>query len=117
VVTKDHGTASVREPGMREHGGMKNMPCEGMGDCPMQAKKMHANVPMMVATSDGGVVIMLGDKLVKYDKNLAVVKEVALSSEKIGGSGCPMMGEKKKMMMKTRDLGQPGTAKPAPAKN
>ena len=34
--------------------------------------------PMVVATSDGGVVILTGKRLVKYDNALNLVKEVEL---------------------------------------
>jgi hypothetical protein len=32
----------------------------------------------MVATKDGGVVVMIGNKLLKYDKNLNLVKEAEI---------------------------------------
>ena len=34
----------------------------------------------MVATSDGGVIVMAGHKLFKYDKDLNLVKEVELKT-------------------------------------
>jgi len=45
--------------------------------------------PVMIATSDGGVVILMGNKLTKYDKNLTLIKEVEI---KMG------MPDMKKMM-------------------
>ncbi len=49
----------------------------------MHGKGMHAmgmrpkmGAKNMVATSDGGVVIMVGGKIIKYDKDLNLVKEV-----------------------------------------
>lgn len=35
----------------------------------------------MVATSDGGVVVMAGNKLFKYDKNLNLIKEVEIEMD------------------------------------
>lgn len=40
----------------------------------------------MVASEDGGVIILAGNKLMKYDKDLNLVKEVEIKIE-----GCPMM--------------------------
>ena len=38
---------------------------------------MHQS-PSLIATSDGGVVILMGGKLAKYDKELNLVKEVEM---------------------------------------
>ena len=35
----------------------------------------------MVATSDGGVIVLTGNKLTKYDKDLNVVKEVEIKMD------------------------------------
>lgn len=53
----------------------------------------------MVATNDGGVIIMVGLKLMKYDKDLNLVKEVEIKVDwdKMKAS-CPMMNEKKNEM-------------------
>lgn len=49
-----------------------------MGDMQgMMMKKMMME-KKMIATSDGGVIVMFGNKLVKYDKDLELVKEVEL---------------------------------------
>jgi hypothetical protein len=53
----------------------------------------------VVATSDGGVVVVMGNKLTKYDKDLNVVKEVELKMDMEGMQKmmenmkgmCPMM--------------------------
>ncbi|MBF0594589.1 MAG: hypothetical protein HQL22_06445 [Candidatus Omnitrophica bacterium] len=56
----------------------------------------------VVATSDGGVVVVMGNVMIKYDKDLNVVKEVEIKSASLAmpmekmGPGCPMM--KGKMM-------------------
>lgn len=70
----------------------------------------------LVATSDGGVVVLVGHKLIKFDKDLNVVKEVEIGIDveemkKI----CPMMG---RGMMDDSEPQAPGTpaAKEAPAK-
>jgi hypothetical protein len=48
-----------------------------MHACPMHAMMMHNMMScQMVATEDGGVIIMGFGKLTKYDKDLNVVKEV-----------------------------------------
>ena len=55
----------------------------------------------LVATSDGGVVVMVGNKLLKYDKNLNLVKEAEIKMDFEGMKEmmekCPMH---KKMMEK-----------------
>ena len=58
----------------------------------------------MVATTDGGVVVKMGNKLLKYDKNLKLVKEVELNVDM--GHMYPMKG---KMMG-----GENGTPPPSP---
>ena len=50
--------------------------CKGMHR--MGGMMMHKTI---IATEDGGVVVMMGDKLVKYDKNLNLVKEVEFNME------------------------------------
>jgi hypothetical protein len=71
-----------------EHEGMKG-PMAGecakggnMGMCPkhyMIMKDMMAK--KIVATEDGSVVVMAGNKLMKYDKNLDLKKEVELKCD------------------------------------
>lgn len=68
-----------------EHEGMKGpMAAKGakMGMCPkhcMMMKDMMAK--KIVATEDGSVVVMVGNKLMKYDKNLDLKKEVELKCD------------------------------------
>lgn len=38
----------------------------------------------MVATQDGGVIVMAGNKLLKYDKDLKLVKEVYVKTDMEG---------------------------------
>ncbi len=96
-----------KEKGMQKMHSMSNM---------MKPK----DKPYMVATSDGGVVILTGKKLVKYDKDLNLVKEVEIKSD----CGCAkdddmgMMGDMPKvhhgtmqgtMMMSGGDMAAPIT--------
>lgn len=60
----------------------------------------------LVATSDGGVVVLRGNTLTKYDKNLNVVKTATIADEGMGGRGGkkkPCCMGMKKMMMKDDD--------------
>ena len=48
------------------------------------------NKDSVVATSDGGVVILQGPRLIKYDQSLTLVKEVELPrGKKPGSQGAP----------------------------
>ena len=101
---------------MDEKGGMMGMMGKGMmGDKDgMMSGKMMGMMGMhgmmmkmmektMVATSDGGVIVLAGNKLTKYDKDLNVVKEVELKMDMEGMQKmmdnmkgmCPMMGKMK----------------------
>ncbi len=60
----------------------------------MVREKMEKMLPMMmpramVASGDGGVIVLIGEKLQKYDKDLNLVKEVTLQCDK----QCPMEKE------------------------
>lgn len=65
------------------------MPMPGMGkmNCPMMGKAQ------MVATNEGGVIVLVGNKLMKYDADLNLVKEVEVKMPMppMGGKQCPMM--------------------------
>jgi hypothetical protein len=41
----------------------------------------HMMAKQMVATSDGGVIILIGHKIIKYDKNLNLVKEAEIKMD------------------------------------
>jgi hypothetical protein len=60
----------------------------------------------MVATQDGGVVVMIGNKLYKYDQNLSLKKETEISVDYEG---------LKSMMMKMQNMGM-GMAPPEDTK-
>ncbi len=49
----------------------------------------------MVSSGDGGVIVMMGDKLQKYDRNLMLVKEINVSYDMADLN--KMMGEIQKM--------------------
>jgi hypothetical protein len=46
----------------------------------------------MVASGDGGVIVMMGDKLIKYDKNLKFVKETEIAVD-LKGTAQKMIGQ------------------------
>jgi hypothetical protein len=63
------------------------------GKCPLSDKGMMKGdfmghmmmnkmmTKQLVATSDGGVVILMGNKIIKYDRNLKLVKETEISMD------------------------------------
>jgi len=68
----------------------KTMPCPMHGK--MDISKMKCTCPMhpmmgpmmgasMIATQDGGVVVMMGDKLMKFDRDLNLVKEAKIKMD------------------------------------
>lgn len=98
---------------MMDKGGM--MGGKMMGMCPMMQSMMQKSV---VATTDGGIIVVTGNKLTKYDKDLNVVKEVELKMDMEGMQkqmmdmmqNCPMM---KGMMNKSespKDSGEDSKA-------
>lgn len=63
---------------------------EGMG-------KGMMNKTIMVSSNGGGVIILIGNKLQKYDSKLNLVKEVEIKAEEQGCEMCAkMQGEGKK---------------------
>lgn len=98
--------AQAQEPGGHE-GKMEYRKMDKMDH--MKMGMMHQG-PTVTATSDGGVVVLSGNKLVKYDAALKVVGEVELK-------GGPAPGEKMRMMKKRRGMengdGAPETEAPA----
>jgi hypothetical protein len=92
----------TQEPGMEHkmkdmekgHGmhGMKKKWGKKGAMCAMCAMKSGGK--QMVAVGDG-IVVLVGNKLIKYDKNLNVVKEVQVKMDHEDMQGmhdCPMMG-------------------------
>jgi hypothetical protein len=82
------GKGPMMHEGMKA--GMKPM-------CPMQGMMMKKE---MVAASDGGVIVMVGNKLMKYDKDLDLKKEVEL---KIDAEAMHQMMGKCPMCQKMRE--------------
>ena len=94
---------------MGKKGGMMGGKMTGkMGMHGMMMKMMEKK---MVATSDGGVIVLAGNKLTKYDKDLNVVKEVELKMDMEAMKKnmddmmkmCPMMGKGMKDGMSKKD--------------
>ena len=91
----------TKEMGMGMMEGMKGGEGKGMMGGKMMG--MHMMKMMMeksvVATSDGGIVVVTGNKITKYDKNLNLVKEaeIKVDMEAMGKNmkemmaQCPMM--------------------------
>ena len=77
-----------------------SMPGMGKMCCQMMGKAQ------MVATDEGGVIVLAGNKLMKYDADLNLVKEaeVKMPMGPKGGKQCPMMG------MRTEKDSEPSTA-------
>lgn len=96
--SQDHGDqAAASMPGMMA--GMKDG-TKGPGN-PMH-KMMMAKMmeKTMVPTKDGGVIILVGNRLLKYDQDLNLKKEVEIKmpcSEEMKKrmKDCPMMGKMK----------------------
>lgn len=73
--------------------------------CPMcnMNRMMMGGGKVLVATQDGGVVLMMGNKLIKYDAQMNIVKEaeIKMDMEAMKKSmeemkkNCPMCGGKK----------------------
>lgn len=71
---------------------------ENMGKCPMHGMMMKKSI---VVAADGGVIVLAGNKLIKYDKDLNMQKEVEIkidmdAMQKQMMEGCPMMNYRKK---------------------
>ncbi len=81
---------------------LQDMMCERMqGKGPMGGPKMFGRMhPQIAASSDGGVVVLLGNKLVKYDKNLNIVKEVEIQDDMDAMMGSMMGGMDRRAMEK-----------------
>ena len=84
-------TSQSEMPGMTMDQPM-GMPMSGMAKkcCPMMGKTQ------MVATDEGGVIVLAGSKLMKYDADLNLVKEVEVKMPigPWGGKQCLMMMDK-----------------------
>ncbi|MBP9855472.1 MAG: hypothetical protein KBD53_11450 [Candidatus Omnitrophica bacterium] len=114
LAQMDKGKDTMGDKGMGMMGkGMMNSKMMGM--CPMMQSMMQKQV---VATSDGGIIVVAGNKLTKYDKDLNVIKEVELKMDTEGmqkmmdnmKSMCPMMGKGMMGDMKEDSKGNESTS-------
>ncbi len=96
------GPMMMQKPGMMEPGKMP------MDKCSMQGMMMNKMMMQksLAPTGDGGIVVMAGNKLLKYDKDLNLVKEVTIPMEKPDMEG--MEAHHKKMMMREQQGMEPG---------
>lgn len=76
-------------PGMKGDDPIEMM-TPGMGKmrCPM----MGMGKTQMATTDDGGVIVLVGNKLMKYDAELVLLKEVEVPMPEgwMGGKQCPL---------------------------
>lgn len=87
------GGGMMQGRGMRGGGMMQNRGMQGPGM--MMGPMMNAG--SLAATQDGGIVVQMGNQLLKYDKDLNLVKqtEIKIDWEKMQ----KMMKEHRNMMM------------------
>jgi hypothetical protein len=80
---------------MKKHDMMMKEKGMSMGCCPLHGMMMKGMMEKkMVATSDDGIVILTCHKLMKYDKDLNLVKEVEIKAD---------MESMKKMMTEMKE--------------
>lgn len=113
--TADKGVKMGKEPHHR------------MGMCPMHMMSMKTMTERsIVATEDGSVVVMVGNRLSKYNKDLELVKEVEMKSDAEDTykkmqemkEKCPMCQEMTKMMFGSSEENKASDAsKTQPPKN
>jgi len=103
------GTMPSGMQGMMDKGPMMPM-------CPMHHMMMGSMMSKAIApTEDSGIIVLAGDKLIKYDKDLNLVKEVKIEMDMEGMQkkmsqmmeGCPMC----KGMMQGGGMMKKGTGK------
>jgi hypothetical protein len=102
VQNKNEAQPAAQTPEMKESGMMgQGMMGQGMMGQGMMGQGMMGQGMMgsmmdkkIVATQDGGIVVWAGNKLIKYDKDLKLVKEVELKID---------MAQMKQQMMEDRD--------------
>ena len=83
----------LAQMGGKEQGKMMGKCMKGEKMCPMHGCGMMGR--KMLATSDGGIVVMICNKLYKYDKDLNLKKEVEIPVDK-------------DQMRKMKEMGMPG---------
>ena len=114
-------TEKKEPPGMGMMGGGHMMGDKMGKGMMMHGQMMKMMMPrQMVASNDGGVIVLAGNKLYKYDKNLNLVKEAEVKTDTAGmekmmadmKAKCPMMkpdkeGDKGGKMMEELDEDMP----------
>jgi len=79
AVSFTQGPGDKNEPALPDKTKQKQMETERMGSTAM---RMMGILPkQMVATNDGGLIVLSGNKLLKYDKDLNLVKEVEIKTD------------------------------------
>ncbi len=78
VLAFAQGSDEKNQPVVEEKMQEKQMDQKPMAGMIMQM--MGAMQKQMAATNDGGVIVLTGNKLLKYDKDLNLVKEVELKT-------------------------------------
>jgi hypothetical protein len=90
-----------------------------MGKCPMHEMMVKsATGRVMTATNDGGVVVLVGNRLMKFDKTLGLIKEVEIKQDIEGMQkmmmqmceNCPMCQKMKGGCMKQGSKDKPAEA-------
>ncbi len=97
VAQMDKGKDMMGDKGMGMMGGgmMKGDMMDKGGMMGMHGMMMKMMEKSVVATSDGGIVIVSANKITKYDKDLNLVKEIDLKAPTMEEMQkmCPMMGK------------------------
>lgn len=83
VLTGLTGLAHAQRPGGMHRGGMMGDSAMSRGDsammgCMGMGMGMGMMVPRQIAPVNGGVVVLFGNKLIKFDRNLNKKEEVTL---------------------------------------
>jgi len=87
------------QQGMGQQGMMGNMQGRGMK---MDNIGSMMNSSSVVATKDGGVIVLMGNELSKYDSNLNLVKQVEIKFD--WENWQKMMMQHRNMMMQRRNM-------------
>lgn len=105
VISFAQEKGSMMGKGMR--GSMMGKAREAM----MEMWPMHGMMKMMskemVATGDGGVIVMTGNKLMKFDKDLNLVKETEVKMDMEGM--CRMMKEMREKCTMCKEMMEKGS--------
>ena len=115
MIVLSIGSLSFAEE-MKGMDGKDSMMKKGMMGKDMMGHMMMKSMmdKSVVPTSDGGIVIVAGNKITKYDKDLNVVKEADVKvdmeamKKQMGDmmKMCPMMGDMKDMSGESKGTGE-----------